>query len=66
MSLIIFAVVDLVSSDLEDVAQKCSLSYKVEGTTPNCWYINWEAQSCLAHGQGWACLGGFSAAVAGP
>ncbi|KFQ52520.1 DNA repair protein RAD51 4, partial [Pelecanus crispus] len=28
LSLVLFAVVDLVSSDLEDVAQKCSLSYK--------------------------------------
>uniref|UniRef100_A0A674HIB8 RAD51 paralog D n=1 Tax=Taeniopygia guttata TaxID=59729 RepID=A0A674HIB8_TAEGU len=53
----LFAVVDFVSSDLEDVAQKCSLSYKVEGTTPHSWYINQGAQSCLAHGQGWACLG---------
>lgn len=53
----LFAVVDFVSSDLEDVAQKCSLSYKVEGTTPHSWYISQGAQSCLAHGQGWACLG---------
>ena len=28
--LVLFAVVDFVSSDLEDVAQKCSLSYKVK------------------------------------
>lgn len=30
-SLVLFAVVDFVSSDLEDVSQKCSLSYKVTG-----------------------------------
>lgn len=30
-SLLLFAVVDFVSSDLEDVSQKCSLSYKVTG-----------------------------------
>lgn len=29
--LMLFAVVDFVSSDLEDIAQKCSLSYKVKG-----------------------------------
>lgn len=29
--IVFFAVVDFVSSDLEDVAQKCSLSYKVKG-----------------------------------
>ncbi|XP_066419522.1 DNA repair protein RAD51 homolog 4 isoform X2 [Molothrus aeneus] len=46
-------VVDFVSSDLEDVAQKCSLSYKVEGSTPNSWFSQ-GAQSCLAHGQRWA------------
>lgn len=44
-SLVLFAVVDFVSSDLEDVAQKCSLSYKVEGSTPNSWCINQGAQS---------------------
>lgn len=31
LSLMLFAVVDFVSSDMEDVAQKCSLSYKVKG-----------------------------------
>ena len=30
-SLMLLAVVDFVSSDLEDVAQKCTLSYKVKG-----------------------------------
>lgn len=58
MSLMLFAVVDFVSSDMENVAQKCSLSYKVKGTAPKSWYINQRAQSCLAHGKGWAYLGG--------
>lgn len=62
----LFAVVDFVSSDMENVAQKCSLSYKVKGTAPKSWYINQRAQSCLAHGQGWAYLGGPSAADIGP
>ncbi|XP_025062388.1 DNA repair protein RAD51 homolog 4 isoform X4 [Alligator sinensis] len=53
-------VVDLISSDLEEVAQKCSLSYKL-GYAAGLWPVHWGGDGAYGSTRQWEDTGGFTA-----